>query len=258
MLLEEQQVAIGCKYSRGFLAEATRAILGHVSQREKPSSLNPDAVKSYFEERSKIAPSESSDIVAMGSLPYEALMKAPRIRSFFMNLTADDCLLDYGCGSAQLRQKLRSDGFQGRYIGIDINTVAINQLNHENSDKKAIYSCSIKDIEQISSAVICNVLVYNGDQYAKRILSEMSCKVRNNGLLLVMEPFPRWYWELCFDGLRLRARDPLQLITMLAQTGWSAHSLVKASFASILGCPCGQIAYGIVAKKMDMKDTKTV
>jgi SAM-dependent methyltransferase len=156
-------------------------------------------------------------------------------------------VVDFGCGHGALLQVLRGSSFRGEYLGVDIDRIAIQALSEQNDDSRSSYASPDRIPGRIDLAFVCNVLVYNDDASSIRILESLRRGAGPGCCLLVLEPFPAWYWEFVFDGLRLHPRRPSTLDLLLRRSGWSIHRSATVSLISAFGIGICPIAYCLAA-----------
>jgi len=238
-------VTTGVKYLPGFLHEATRSVRGRVVNGRSARPVTQELAQTYFEQRSD-AGHGMDDVIESSSLPYRALLSSKLVRVSLCFLNRASRVLDYGCGRGGLYSTLRRAGFSGKYFGYDVDRIGITRLQETGQHDDATFSTRIKSVG-FDLAFLCNVLVYNDDGAASKALEELASLAGTSSQLIVLEPFPRWYWEFVFDGIRLQARGPDAISSLLMSAGWEPREWAAVSLLCLGNIPVCKIAYAVLA-----------
>ena len=94
---------------------------------------------------------------------------------------------------------------------------------------------------------VSNVFVYCQDDTVLNDLITIRQRTTQGAHLVVMEPYPKWYWEFVFDGMRLCPRSPERMSALMAKAGWVPKTGAKVSLFQIFGKPLFLVAYCIIA-----------
>ncbi len=245
-----EQIHAGLAYLFDFFKEAMRAIRGRIVYGRIARVVTKEQAREYFELRSShLSSSVTTDIIAVRSRPYRRLLSTKMISDEIRSASVDGIILDYGCGrAAALRDILRDMGFKGSYVGCDIDRVAVLQLSVDARDELSHFCVPDGLNSEFDLAVACNVVVYNQDDDVLEIFANLRKGRDRPRKMIVFEPYPRWYWEFMFDGIRLCPRDPASVMSLMEQAGWTVTGTTSVCLLLCGSLPLFQIAYGIVAK----------
>jgi len=244
----EERLGVGCVYLLEFSREAIRAVKGRiVGGGAEPVSLYK--VKHFFEARSLDCNANvNNDIIAISSTPYKKIISSVRISAELGKLHSNSVVLDYGCGTGGFLKELRIRGYRGRYIGYDLDQVSIENLQKKCGDSLADFRYSSSNLESFDLAFLCNVLVYNQEAEVIEILRRLRNAISHTATLVIIEPYPKWYWEFKFDGLCLAPRRHEQLREIVRMSGWEIVGSVDVSIAAATAVTLFPIAYSLVAQ----------
>ena len=217
-------VTLGLRGVPHFAREAMRAIYGHVVER-RASSLSRAEVTAYFESRSATDDS-FDDLTDSSSWTYQRLLECAPVRAVLATSDPDAGVVDYGCGRGALRGVIKALSSNHLYVGYDIDRFAISR--HAGAGGRAAFTTTLP-VLQFGVAFLVNVLVYTSDVELDAVLDEVMSLLAPDGALIVVEPWPAWYWETCFAGLRLRMREREKVDAALAQRG--RHLVDRATLA---------------------------
>lgn len=208
--------------------------------------MSKDWVKAFFERRSRSINGRGDDIVESTSAPYQSLLRAIFLGGPIRAWPTE--ILDFGCGPGSIRLWLREVGFLGTYIGCDIDEVALSQARRQVQEANASFMHSETELPPVNCAILSNVLVYNQDEEAARLLKRLADSLGDSGTLVVLEPVPAWYWEFVFDGVELRPRSPEEIGAFVTILGFEIVTTVVVALNAIKGVPIFPIAYGLVVR----------
>lgn len=237
-------ITLGFAYLPTLGREATRALIGHVSSL-RHRNLDLNSVRRYFETRSANNSDQLTDMIASSSIAYQTLLgSVPLLNHELSCLSDHDTILDWGCGTGSLLEWLRSQGVSSKYLGYEIDNVRVERLSRQHSSADVRFtSDQPKDLARI--AFLINVLPYVNDGELENVVSQCLSNLIPGGALVCVEPWPAWYWENKFDGLRLRLRtqDEIALLfRSLSLTFEVEAHLAVSSIASRRILPISQLS----------------
>lgn len=243
-----EHVSAGWAYFGGFVREASRAIRGRAVQSEASASVTREIARQVFEQRSASpAIAGGDDVVALASIPYQLLAEKTSIASEFRALAVGATVLDFGCGTAPLLDYLRRWNVAAKYVGYDIDHIGVQQMRARNRANDVEFFVADDALASFDIAVLCNVLVYNQQDESLNELRRLRRSAKEAAKIVVLEPYPRWYWELVFDGIRLCASEPEEMCSLLRAANWEPYLTAKVSMFAVGQRQFLPIAYGIVA-----------
>ena len=245
LVVAPEFVTTGLAHAPEFLLEAARALRGELFGGRSAVPVTTNLARDYFQARKRSGGIHDSDIVAFASKPYQRLLALPSMHSRFRSLSTADTVIDYGCGTGSLLLHLRRTGFTGHYVGVDVDSVAISDLQRRHSDHRTFFAAELPNTLAATLVVIANVLVYNTDDEARDILARSALATTSGGTVLVMEPLPRWYWEFVFNGIRLRARPMPAVERLMEGSGLIVERRAIVSLAKFGKRPILPIAYAL-------------
>jgi SAM-dependent methyltransferase len=225
-----ETVSIGPQGFTEILHESLRALRGRTVA--GPGDLNRELVAQYFSDRSLADGDTLDDIVASASHTYTRMLQAGS--SEFLNAPNPGepfSVIDFGCGDASLLRTLRLWGFTGRYVGYDINRIAIARLTKLTTATNSY----LDTIPEHSADVVflINVLAYTSDGDIPDLLKTVQHLTTHNGTLIIADPWPSWRWETRFDGLRLRLRRLNDVESILNDLGMRLDNAWLAAVGNI-------------------------
>lgn len=242
----ENRLSTGFGYLSAFVTEASRAILGKLKSVQTP--ISQDIVRGYFEGRAhEMASNTAHDVVAVASTPYQLLLSSDSVLQKIASLDEHSVVLDFGAGSGTFLNYLKEKNFSGRYIGYDFNRITSAELSRSRDDSRTAFVSSLESIGRVDLILLCNVLVYNQTDDAIAIIDKIRCISNAESTLVVIEPYPKWYWEFQFDGLRLMPRRPNKTSELFERRGWIQTVSTDVSLFRIFGISIFPIAYCLVA-----------
>ena len=109
------------------------------------------------------------------------------------------------------------------------------------------FVCDLAASLNFDVAFACNVFVYCPEAEVIRLLSELGGRCRRDSKIVIMEPYPMWYWEFVFEGMRLHPRSPAQVSALLTQAGWTPTLRSRASLLKVFGKSVFPICYCMTA-----------
>lgn len=244
--LTSNNVAVGWTYLNGFVTEAVRGIRSSLVDRRKATLVTAESTREFFEARSSLGfVNGGSDVIAVSSTPYLSLLGAPSIRNILRTIPTDGVVIDYGCGSGNLLRYLHANGYSVQYVGYDLDRIAIDHAKAKSANESAQFRHVDEIICPYDLAILVNVLVYNQEAPAINLLRMIRAGARESAQILIIEPYPKWYWEFAFDGIRLCPRDPSELEVLLEATGWLPDELTGVSLFLMGGRSIFPIAYAL-------------
>jgi SAM-dependent methyltransferase len=240
------RLSSGSAYLYDFLIEACRAVLGRFHRNQH--IVSRERVQGYFEGRARdLIDNSANDVVAVASRPYQLLLGADQIVDEVSGLNDRSVVLDFGSGAGAFLRFLRRRGFAGKYVGYDFNRNTSDELSARFNDPMASFTSRLDGTVAANFIFLCNVLVYNQLDDTVGILEQISGASVSDAKLVVVEPYPKWYWEFRFDGLCLLPRRPAEVEDLIRCHGWSKTASVDVSLFRVFGRSIFPIAYAIVA-----------
>lgn len=238
-------IALGPAGFKPWLREAMRALAAHV--RERDGQLSTDIVSAYFERQELVGYEPYSDVVASGSPIYVPILQ----RSLALaQIERAKSVLDFGCGRGDLLPLIRNSSSQVHYVGYDQNHLQIKRLQGLVKD-----ACEfVSDAPTAEFDVVCavNVLCYTNENDLSSFITRLVHAVRPGGRLILADPWPAWYWETKFDGIRLQLRPPNALDDLLSDTHLSCEDLSLASLSRLGTRPLVPIAWSTTWTRRDV------
>ena len=243
-----EQHSTGLSYLTTFIAEAVRSLQGRIVNFGRLQPVNTVLARQFFERRSATGSvSARSDIIESGSGPYKKLQSCAFVQSVVKSLDTNAVVLDYGCGDAKLYSHLRAMGFTARYVGYDIDRIAIARLQTGRRDPQTHFMSVFDKEIRFNLIFACNVFVYAQDDVVLDSLARLRKQSSQNATIIIMEPYPAWYWEFCFEGIRLCPRTPEHMCNLACDAGWTPCIRSNVSLLVLAGhvwCPTAYCVSG--------------
>lgn len=225
-----ERLALDREAAACFVPEAFRALWGRLRQ-FGGGRLDSILVQGYFDSRRV---SQEPDIIAGESSAYAPLMQ--RGTEHLLNGATSQSvrLLDYGCGSGALLRRISVDARSAnvQYTGYDISSrqlgQCLSQTEHLSSCFESVSFRNSKPTDQFDSIALVNVLCYHNTDELEETLEWIAAHLTSSGAITIVEPFPAWYWEQHFAGLRLAFRYPKVVVQLLERAGLELVHAVEA------------------------------
>jgi SAM-dependent methyltransferase len=235
-------VRLGARSLPIVFEESMRALWGRVAHIGRPGHLSRRAVQCYFERRSCNDLDDFADVTESSSWVYRRLITSSRTWATSLQSRHLGQVFDYGCGRAGLLRLLRDAGSQAAYLGFDIDRIAISSLSSLTQDPAAHFSAELPGVS-CDLACAVNVLVYTPDADLRGVAADLVQSVRPGGPILIVEPYPAWYWETRFADLSLRLRSWKEVNAQLLALGRRPAEYSVAAVARIRGTPILPISW---------------
>lgn len=192
-------------------------------------TLSREVVREYFEHRTRID-RDTNDILASQSTTYRLLHQQVWGRLGLDRISRESRFIDYGCGSDAQLEQLRRFGYEGEYLGYDLNSVGMSRIEAHSG---GTFTSSMP-MGEFHYVCAINVLCYTSDLELDQVVDELASLTGPNSRIVLTDPAPRWYWEDRFDGLRLRLRNWETVDELLRRRGFTpdVHFQVAALTAS--------------------------
>lgn len=219
-----------------FVPEACRSIKGRLISRG--GTLSREMVREYFERRTRLE-RDTTDILASQSTTYQLLHQQVWRRLGLNGLKSESRLIDYGCGSDTQLAQLRRHGYEGEYVGYDLNSVGMSRI------EARLGSLFTSRMPTGLFDIVCatNVLCYTSDIELTRVVDELANLTAPNSRVVVTEPAPKWYWEDRFDGLQLRLRNWGMVDELLRTHGFTPDIHFQIAAIRVAGKPFLPLAW---------------
>lgn len=168
---------------------------------------------------------------------------------FIKNIDSIENIIDLGCGEGALYHFLKKMkiGFS-KYIGIDFaipKTLLGSDATIQEADftnKETVHFLTSKSI-----LIAVNTFCYINKITEIPIIR--SSNEKNADQLLVLEPWPGWFWDRHFDGIWPNYRSPQELSRNLSEIGWEPINQINFYYFCLFGVYVMPLSYAMAFKK---------
>ncbi len=222
---------------------------------QKEILLDGEKVKKYFQSYS---PESMFDGFTDSSTKwYIDILEKSKFLQKQLNRESQLKILDLGCGRGGLYQWITSNRPSAfSYTGVDFNDVAINRCIKIFDSQNTQFA--VQDVneplgvfDEAYDLVFCiNVFPYINDISSVTANMVNACS-SENGLIIVVDPVPSFYWETECGDFSIHIREPEELRKVISAAGLKILECGHLNSFSLLGMSFLPIASATIMKKTD-------
>ena len=168
---------------------------------------------------------------------------------FIKNMDSIENIIDLGCGEGSLYHFLKKMKINfSKYIGIDF-AIPDTLLGSDATIQEADFT-NKKTVRFLTSKSILfavNTFCYINKIAKIPILDQ--AKEKSAGQLLVLEPWPGWFWDRHFEGIWPNYRSPQELNANLSEIGWEPINQINFYYSCLFGVYVMPLSYAMAFKK---------